>query len=462
MMKKIFLFIEILRLSFCFGQNQATKFEILNNLDSIINEYSSSQSFKSFNSENTSLRVIQGYKSLFKSNASIINTLLPIQFEEKAIYKPSVIKFRKININELPQIVLTHFSNGIGFKILNKNISFSKIDSGIVKLLLARQFNLTLKTGLNYITIDTVVMNIEVEGYNALKIQSIHLLNNKSYKVESLNDKDFDQIPDEVDTLNIDEEAEKDKSNVKKYESPLQKNTLNRKMINKKRAGLSLSTGTNVQYFKTNNGVQQPSLTFFPDKTNIPPLTVLLDVYFKDKFINDFLYYKVDVNLMYLNYEMYSKNLDVENPSRFQNNSKSLTSNDLINLGFSIGLGYIRNINSKLSFELDVNLLTNKQIYGNSQLNFTESGINKTIQSSFSSSYGVYFVSNPSLIYHITEKSNLIFGINGAIGQTFVQDNSPTGFKFLVNDNFNPLQNSSTVIALSNIGLNLGYEYLIK
>jgi hypothetical protein len=461
-MKKIFLFIGIWQLSFCFAQNQNVPFEILNNLDSIIKEYSSNQSFKSFNSESTSLRVIQGYKSLFKQNASIINTILPIQFEEKGIYKPTTIKFRKININELPQIISTHFANGIGFKILNKNVSFSKIDSGIVKLLLARQFNLTLKSGLNYITFDTVVMNIEVEGSNVLKIQSINLLNNKSYRVEVLNDKDFDQIPDDVDTLNADEEAKMDKTNVKKSESTLQKNILNRKIINKKRVGLTLSTGTNVQYFKTNNGVQQPSLTFFPDKTSIPPLTILFDAYYKDRFVNDFLYYKVDVNLMYLNYEMYSKNLDVENPSRFQNDSKSLTSNDLINLGFSLGLGYIRNINSKLSFDLDVNFLANKQVYGNSQLNYTESGINKTIQASFGSSYGVYFVSNPSLIYHMNEKSNLIFGINGAIGQTFVQDSSPKGFKFLLNDNFIPLQNSSTVIALSNIGLNIGYEYLIK
>jgi hypothetical protein len=65
-------------------------------------------------------------------------------------------------------------------------------------------------------------------------------------------------------------------------------------------------------------------------------------------------------------------------------------------------------------------------------------------------------------VFNLTKKSNFVLGINGFIGQTFVQENSPKDYIFFVNNKFNPLQNSTTNIVSSNIGLNLGYEYILK
>jgi len=449
-MKKILVFIFMCFALNIYSQNRmiinSNKLILLNNIDTLISNYNEWQSFKTFDSELLNMKIVDKYINLFSKKAKLINHIKP-NFIKTFYGKKEVnsIEFKQINISEFKEMLTKNINRGIGFKILNKNISFGKIDSGLIKILMVRQSKITNSLGIKYNVIDTVLMKINVNKNNSLKIDSIAFINPKSYQFELINDKDFDQIPDEIDTLKEDKiEKIKDlkaKPISKPSTKPILKSSKNIKhknqtILKNKVIGFSVSPGMSIVQYYTDN----LSMVYYPKDF---PVSIFCDAYYKSFFFQNKLYLKVSLNVLNLNYELRNK----------INNLK--TDNKSFSIGFCTGLGYVKNISKKLYLDVDINLLLNKI--------FTSSSSYLEKNESFKDILSLYLVYKPSIGYRINEKSTLLFGFNVLYGNIFYNENSDPNYSIINSNNeFSPLQNSTKNTGILSSGFNLGFEYKIK
>ena len=454
-MKQLLVFIFMCFIFISYAQNSrlvnSNRLILLNNIDTLIMNYNEFQSFKTFGSESLNVKVVDKYISLFSKNASIVNHIKPSFIKTfNGENELNSIKLKQIKISEFKEMVINNFVDGIGFKLLNKNISFSKIDSNVLKIVIIRQSKISNSLGIRYNITDTVLMKINVnKNDNSLKIVAIDFINPKSYQFDLINDIDFDQIPDEIDTLSD------DKIKKLQIQKPIKKLTNKRDQ----KIGFIFSSGTNYQWFRTNNGLQKPYLITFPKNTDTPPQTFILDTYYKYSFFKNKMYVKTSLNLMFMNYELYL----LSKPDNFQFDKLKLTSDRFISLGITLATGYVFNLTSKLALDLDFGLLISKIVNSNSEIKFYDKINGYTKNASFTNQYAYFLVSNPSLSYKINDKSTFLFGVNAMFGQSINNDYSDTGFILLDNNKvFTPLENSTAKSIIRNVGLNVGLEYKIN